>query len=430
MSASPSMVSSGDENRTTVIERNGKEQTEKATLLHEALSQASAVRAQKRKQKAMFSNESIECHRDEHSQNECSSSKEHDQSDAENAVSSKNLDVKNAKREDDVSTIKQHFLFPLLELMLKKCEAATWSMSADAFAMHDVIQMINEISASRECALFENSEIDSLLINTILMLRIHLIELLKVADLCNDFKSKYSQSLKKKMSQESMIGPGDDSDDEVSSTSTNPDLPLELTSKIPALPQRSSRTIAMLTTVNGMVSIPLNLWDASSVRTSISDASKREEGNKSNCESEANTSQVSFLNCSCRKKDDEVMRRISENNTSKFHSTTTLFEEDVIDAKRKCLLPSKAVDKLKSWLFLNASHPYPSEHQKAMLSKETGLQVVQINNWFINARRRILPLKLESTPIDNSDTTGIIMRSVNDYNKTLKRLRKEPKRCV
>jgi len=36
-----------------------------------------------------------------------------------------------------------------------------------------------------------NTEIDQLLIDIILLLRVNLIELAKVADLCNDFRSKY-----------------------------------------------------------------------------------------------------------------------------------------------------------------------------------------------------------------------------------------------
>ena len=36
-------------------------------------------------------------------------------------------------------------------------------------------------------------------------------------------------------------------------------------------------------------------------------------------------------------------------------------------------------------------HPYPSEEEKAMLCQQTNLTLNQINNWFTNARRRLLP---------------------------------------
>ncbi|KAM0676567.1 Homeobox protein tos8 [Binucleata daphniae] len=47
---------------------------------------------------------------------------------------------------------------------------------------------------------------------------------------------------------------------------------------------------------------------------------------------------------------------------------------------------------LKNWLRNNIQSPYPSEIEKAELAKLTGLDQTQINNWFINARRRILPM--------------------------------------
>lgn len=47
---------------------------------------------------------------------------------------------------------------------------------------------------------------------------------------------------------------------------------------------------------------------------------------------------------------------------------------------------------LKDWLIENAESPYPTESEKQILSEATGLDHTQINNWFINARRRILPI--------------------------------------
>ncbi|KAL9658159.1 hypothetical protein ABK040_013071 [Willaertia magna] len=52
-------------------------------------------------------------------------------------------------------------------------------------------------------------------------------------------------------------------------------------------------------------------------------------------------------------------------------------------------LPKEAVEHLKNWLFIHFQHPYPSEAEKAQLAEETDLTLTQVNNWFINARRRL-----------------------------------------
>ncbi|UMM32459.1 hypothetical protein L5515_006240 [Caenorhabditis briggsae] len=54
------------------------------------------------------------------------------------------------------------------------------------------------------------------------------------------------------------------------------------------------------------------------------------------------------------------------------------------------IFPKTATNRLRQWLFQNLTHPYPSEEQKKQLAKETGLTILQVNNWFINARRRIV----------------------------------------
>uniref|UniRef100_A0A2P2IR18 Uncharacterized protein MANES_09G097500 n=1 Tax=Rhizophora mucronata TaxID=61149 RepID=A0A2P2IR18_RHIMU len=52
-------------------------------------------------------------------------------------------------------------------------------------------------------------------------------------------------------------------------------------------------------------------------------------------------------------------------------------------------LPERAVTELRAWLFEHFLHPYPTDTDKLMLAKQTGLSRSQVSNWFINARVRL-----------------------------------------
>ncbi|KAJ1985356.1 Homeobox protein [Dimargaris verticillata] len=58
--------------------------------------------------------------------------------------------------------------------------------------------------------------------------------------------------------------------------------------------------------------------------------------------------------------------------------------------KRRGNLPKAVTAILKAWLLEHVKHPYPTEEEKLALANQTDLTLAQINNWFINARRRIL----------------------------------------
>jgi DNA-directed RNA polymerase delta subunit len=45
---------------------------------------------------------------------------------------------------------------------------------------------------------------------------------------------------------------------------------------------------------------------------------------------------------------------------------------------------------MKDWLYTHVDNPYPSQADKDAMVDATGLTIKQINNWFINARRRYL----------------------------------------
>ena len=56
---------------------------------------------------------------------------------------------------------------------------------------------------------------------------------------------------------------------------------------------------------------------------------------------------------------------------------------------KKPKIPLAARKFLRDWYSINFSNPYPTDGQKQVMAHRTGLKIVQINNWLINARRRI-----------------------------------------
>ncbi|KAH6692380.1 hypothetical protein F5X68DRAFT_129537 [Plectosphaerella plurivora] len=69
----------------------------------------------------------------------------------------------------------------------------------------------------------------------------------------------------------------------------------------------------------------------------------------------------------------------------------------------------ESVKILKNWLSSHSRHPYPSEEEKEMLQRQTGLNKTQISNWLANARRRgkIQPNRSTSPHVRNTWTGPI-----------------------
>ncbi|KAG9439993.1 hypothetical protein H6P81_020158 [Aristolochia fimbriata] len=63
-------------------------------------------------------------------------------------------------------------------------------------------------------------------------------------------------------------------------------------------------------------------------------------------------------------------------------------KQEFLKKRKKGKLPKEARQQLLDWWSRHYKWPYPSESQKIALAEATGLDQKQINNWFINQRKR------------------------------------------
>uniref|UniRef100_A0A674PHH5 Meis homeobox 1 n=1 Tax=Takifugu rubripes TaxID=31033 RepID=A0A674PHH5_TAKRU len=248
----------------------------------------------------------------------------------------------------DKDAIYGHPLFPLLALIFEKCELATCTPREPGVAGGDVCssESFNEDIAvfakqvrkwliySIVLLLFEIFQ----MIQAIQVLRFHLLELEKVHELCDNFCHRYISCLKGKMPIDLVIDErecGSKSDSE------------EITRSSVALDQTSWNRDHDDTASTRSGGTP---GPSSGGHTSHSGDNSSEQGKILPPPPRRNTpGDIGLLWKPC-------------------HCTA-----------RGCF----------GRLFL-FSHPYPSEEQKKQLAQDTGLTILQVNNWFINARRRIV----------------------------------------
>ncbi|XWS21335.1 hypothetical protein CRYUN_Cryun30bG0046700 [Craigia yunnanensis] len=81
-------------------------------------------------------------------------------------------------------------------------------------------------------------------------------------------------------------------------------------------------------------------------------------------------------------------RELKNHLLRKYSGYLSSLKQELSKKKKKGKLPKEARQKLLSWWELHYKWPYPSETEKVALAESTGLDQKQINNWFINQRKR------------------------------------------
>ncbi|CAM9893262.1 unnamed protein product [Lampetra fluviatilis] len=272
----------------------------------------------------------------------------------------------------DKDSIYGHPLFPLLALVFEKCELATCTPREPGVAGGDVC---SSDSFNEDLAVFakqvradspfytSNPELDNLMIQSIQVLRFHLLELEKVHELCDNFCHRYISCLKGKMPIDLVIDDRDESstkgDDDISRPSSS-----NLMAPNPSLWNRDHDDV--LSTHSGGTPGPSSGGLASQ---SGDNSSEQGDGLDNSAASEGGD-------------DDDL-------------------DKDRKRDKKRGIFPKVATNIMRAWLFQHLTHPYPSEEQKKQLAQDTGLSILQVNNWFINARRRIV-----QPMIDQSNRTA------------------------
>ncbi|PWA86824.1 homeobox protein knotted-1-like 2 [Artemisia annua] len=81
-------------------------------------------------------------------------------------------------------------------------------------------------------------------------------------------------------------------------------------------------------------------------------------------------------------------RALKEKLLRKYSKYISSLKHEFSNKKKKGKLPKEARQVLLDWWNIHYRWPYPTEADKIALAESTGLDQKQINNWFINQRKR------------------------------------------
>lgn len=318
--------------------------------------------------------------------------------------------------EEEKRAIYGHPLFPLMALLFEKCEQASQTSdcpSSDSFDV-DIQAFVHHQEKDRKPFFSEDPELDALMVKAIQVLRIHLLELEKVTELCKDFCNRYIACLKGKLQSEQLLRIDSDFDDPppeelsppsqgqmamqqvMSSGVVNSGNNLAMLQQNMAQPAMATlnqgqivsggTVYQMVQTPQGLVAQPIQIH-AAPVQPQIT-ATQVIHGSTP-------LSQIGLVSS-------PVTHTPTVSTQPSSVSSALLSDsdgDDILGKKKnkRGVLPKSATQIMKSWLFQHIVHPYPTEDEKRQIAGQTNLTLLQVNNWFINARRRILQPMLDAS---------------------------------
>ncbi|CAN4086023.1 unnamed protein product [Withania somnifera] len=102
------------------------------------------------------------------------------------------------------------------------------------------------------------------------------------------------------------------------------------------------------------------------------------------------TTNISGAEATIEEQKDEIWRgsEIKDKLMGKYSGYVSCLKQDFRKKNNKGKLPREATQILLNWWTTHYNWPYPTEGDKVSLAKATGLDPKQINNWFINQRKR------------------------------------------
>ncbi|XP_019151585.1 PREDICTED: homeobox protein BEL1 homolog isoform X2 [Ipomoea nil] len=90
-------------------------------------------------------------------------------------------------------------------------------------------------------------------------------------------------------------------------------------------------------------------------------------------------------------------------------------------------LPERSVSVLRAWLFEHFLHPYPSDVDKHILARQTGLSRSQVSNWFINARVRLWKPMVEEMYVEETKEQENLLATSDDNGEAAARNLQNPR---